>query len=38
MSTNWCDKIIVAVAFVILTAAAISFVALLLLPDTGIGF
>jgi hypothetical protein len=38
MGTNWFDKIIVAMAFVLLTAAAISFVALLLLPGTGIGF
>ena len=38
MGTNWFDKVIVAMAFVLLTAAAISFVALLLLPGTGIGF
>ena len=37
MGTNWFDKIIVAMAFVLLTAAAVSFVALLLLPGTGIG-
>ena len=32
------DKIVVAIAFVLLTAAAVSFVALLVLPGTGIGF
>jgi hypothetical protein len=32
------DKIVVAIALVLLTAAAVSFVALLLLPGTGIGF
>jgi hypothetical protein len=32
------DKIVLAIAFVLLTAAAVSFVALLLLPGTGIGF
>ena len=32
------DKIVVAIALVLLTAAAVSFVTLLLLPGTGIGF
>ena len=38
MGTNWFDKIVWATAFILLTAAAVSFVALLLLPGTGIGF
>ena len=32
------DKIVLAIALVLLTTAAVSFVALLLLPGTGIGF
>ena len=38
MGKNRFDKIIVAIAFVLLTAAAVSFVASLLLPGTGFGF
>lgn len=38
MGKNGFDKIVVAIAFVLLTGAAVSFVALLLLPGTGIGF
>jgi hypothetical protein len=37
MGTNWFGKTVAATAFVLLTAVVVGFLALLLLPGTGIG-